>query len=1415
MKRYLFIKRNLLFILLLACGGISGQVNRIHDLMPVPLHINAGIGKMNISKDFRVSIKGNPDPRLYAEASRFVRRVGEKTGLFLDGQGFVTAKDSSANAALVIRVQRPGKLDISEDESYSIEINDGQALLSATNDLGAIHGLETFIQLISNDENGYYFPCLSIKDQPRFAWRGLLLDVALHFMPVDMIYRTLDGMCAVKLNVLHLHLANDQGFRVESKVFPRLQQVASDGKYYTQQHIREIIAYASQRGIRIVPEFVVPAHTTAILTAFPELGSEVSKGSVPRRYSLQRYFGVFDPVLDPTNEKVYVFLDKLFGEMTALFPDRYFHIGGDENTGKDWENNPRIHEYMKAHGMKKYMDLQTEFNKRLLPIVRKYHKIMMGWDEILQPGVPKDIVIQSWRGSDAFYSSVREGFKAILSNGYYIDLIQPASFHYLNDPEPDSVSFTEAQKKNILGGEATMWSELITPETVDSRIWPRSAAIAERLWSAKEIRDVDDMYRRLDIVSLVLEQLGLRHEIYKGAMLRRLANGYDIDALKTLVDVIEPLKIYERNEGDTMYTVFSPYTKIADAATPDQKLPREFNKKIDKYLKTFTPALANEIAVQLSVWKDNHVRFLKILKNSPVLHEAEPLSENLSRLAASGIEALGYLNRNQKPVAGWFEKQSVVIKNAKVQGGRCELQVVEPIEKLIKAAAGGDTAIAALSSYRDEKFIQEYHEAYPVGDSPELNNVRSIAVDRNKTVWIANAKGVFYKKDGDKKWQQIIFPDNDKGSAYKVVIDKNNLPWFGTWNGIYNYHNGSLKKIKGTEGPVSLLCAATEGVYALGPAGIWLSTENNLVKKNWRIARSLRDVVSDGKGGLWIASDVGLYYCDSKGAKHFSGTSSLISAALKGLAFDNKNKLWAAGLGGITLLQDGIKKQEIKTEDGCPTVYTHTVRRDPDGSMWVGTQVGVVRYAPDGSHSLRFSRRWLLDDQVNDIAFDDSGNAWIATAKGVSAIKRKTISLEEKQQYFYDVLMRRHIREPWIAGQCHLKVAGDTTTWSPEDDDNDGEYGGNYLTMESFRYAVTRDEDARKKAAKAFAFLKTLREITGGDGYFARSIVPVNWDKDLHDTNRTYTEEEKADELVKEPRFKPVETRWRKSKDGQWLWKGDASSDEWCGHVMGYYFYYILAADEPEKAQVRDHVSKIVDHLLENDFNMMDVDGTHTRWSVWSPSSLNEDPEWQPDQSENSMELLAFLKLAYFMTGKQKYQDNYLKLINEYHYLDNMAKLTQQNPAWFVYYDVIMQCYLYPILVGCEEDPKLKAWYEEHMDNWMKGRVDDHNPLINFLYCYARNKKVELNNSIDFLKDTPLDLVCWHFDHTKREDVKIVHRPDISEFQVSELPPASIRAAVRWDANPWLAVSGNPHVEREPVFWLLPYWIGRYLKMIN
>jgi hexosaminidase len=222
----------------------------------------------------------------------------------------------------------------------------------------------------------------------------LTIDVSRHFIPFEVLQRNVDAMAAVKLNVLHLHLSDDQGFRVESKKFPKLQEMGSDGLYYTQNQIRELIAYARDRGIRVIPEFDMPGHSTSWFVGYPELAS------TPGPYQTERKWGIFDPAMDPTREETYVFLDKLIGEMAALFPERYLHIGGDEVNGKQWNANSRIQKYMRAHSMTTVQELQQYFTARVERIVSKHQKFMAGWDEVLSPAMPKDIVIQTWHGQD-------------------------------------------------------------------------------------------------------------------------------------------------------------------------------------------------------------------------------------------------------------------------------------------------------------------------------------------------------------------------------------------------------------------------------------------------------------------------------------------------------------------------------------------------------------------------------------------------------------------------------------------------------------------------------------------------------------------------------------------------------------------------------------------------------------------------------------------------------------------------------------------------------------------------------------------------------------------------------------------------------------------------------------------------------
>jgi len=341
---------------------------------------------------------------------------------------------------------------------------------------------------------------------------------------------------------------------------------------------------------------------------------------------------------------------------------------------------------MKAKGIKDNHGLQAYFNTRLLKILEKHGKKMIGWDEVLQPELPKDIVIHSWRGTAALADAARKGYDGILSNGYYIDLIQPASQHYAADPLPADSTLTPDEARHVLGGEATMWSEWVTPETIDSRIWPRTAAIAERLWSPRSVSDVDDMYRRLAVISSQLEELGLTHKKNQDMMLRRLLRSDDIGPLRTLVSILEPVKEYRRYQQRPQ-TMLSPLTGVVDATTPDSDAARRFAWMVDAFLADAPrfQLYRAEISQQLADWQTSGATLEPVIDRSPSLKEVKPLAMNLSVLGETGLEAMSYLKLGMASTPDWRTASQLKMDEAAKPYGALEFVVVPSVRKLIVA----------------------------------------------------------------------------------------------------------------------------------------------------------------------------------------------------------------------------------------------------------------------------------------------------------------------------------------------------------------------------------------------------------------------------------------------------------------------------------------------------------------------------------------------------------------------------------------------------------------------------------------------------------------------------------------------------------------------------------------------------------
>jgi hexosaminidase len=647
--------------------------------MPWPSQISQQDGALVLNAPPRMELMGG-DERVHHAVQRFLDDLSARTGAPFNRD----FPRESEGPALIIHCEGEGQRvqSLDEDESYHLTVSQSGIELSAPNPLGIMHGLQTLLQLVKPGPDGWFVPDVRIDDSPRFAWRGLMIDVSRHFMPLDQIKRNIDGMAAVKLNVLHLHLSDDEGFRVESKRAPRLTETASDGQFYTQVQIRQLIAYARDRGIRIVPEFDVPGHAVSWLVAYPQLASgPAPQGLVRSEHDQLR------PPLDPTNEATYKLLNRVFGEMEKQFPDAYFHIGGDEVNGKYWDQDARIQAWMRDHNIKDDHALQTYFTMRVQKIVSRHGKHMEGWDEILDGDLPKDSLIQSWRGADSLANSARLGYKTVLSAGYYLDLMYPASQYYAVDPlAGPSASLTSEQQSNIIGGEAAQWTEYVTPENLDNRLWPRAAAIAERLWSPASVTDLNSMYRRLAVVSRNLEWLGLQHVSGSRRMLGRIA-GDDMPPrlLDTLAVTVEPVKEYDR-EKTQVYDGEAPLNHLVDAIPPESDQARYVISLAQRAVQD--ASLRPELRAIFIKWRDNDALIEPYLPTSMLRKPLVPLSQNLSTLGSIGLNALDTIESGRTVTADQRKAQLAKIDDCAAHHAEMFLVVTPTVRALVEAEPG-------------------------------------------------------------------------------------------------------------------------------------------------------------------------------------------------------------------------------------------------------------------------------------------------------------------------------------------------------------------------------------------------------------------------------------------------------------------------------------------------------------------------------------------------------------------------------------------------------------------------------------------------------------------------------------------------------------------------------------------------------
>jgi hexosaminidase len=448
---------------------------------------------------------------------------------------------SGASEKKTIFIKLNTGLSISK-EAYNLVVSSKGIMLESPSPNGLFYGIQTLLQLmppIKQKLSEVVVPAIEIRDTPRFAWRGLHLDVGRHFMPKEFILKYLDYMAMHKFNTFHWHLTEDQGWRIEIKKYPKLTEVGSIrketlvghygnkvydgtpvGGFYTQDEIKEIVAYASDRFITVVPEIEMPGHALAALAAYPELGCTGGP------YEVGTTWGVFDDVYCVGNAKTDTFLMNVLKEVIPLFPGEYFHIGGDECPKTRWQKCPLCQERMKAEGLRSENELQSFFVQRMEKFLNENGKKLIGWDEILEGGLAPNAAVMSWRGEKGGIAAAKEHHFVVMTPGTYCYFD-----HYQADPkneplaiggflslkkvysyEPVPASLTEEESKYVMGAQGNVWTEYMkTPQQVEYMVYPRAAALAEVVWSPKGPKDFENFKNRLIRLTKFYEILGINY----------------------------------------------------------------------------------------------------------------------------------------------------------------------------------------------------------------------------------------------------------------------------------------------------------------------------------------------------------------------------------------------------------------------------------------------------------------------------------------------------------------------------------------------------------------------------------------------------------------------------------------------------------------------------------------------------------------------------------------------------------------------------------------------------------------------------------------------------------------------------------------------------------------------------------------
>ncbi len=593
-----------------------------------------------------------------------------------------------------------------------------------------------------------------------------------------------------------------------------------------------------------------------------------------------------------------------------------------------------------------------------------------------------------------------------------------------------------------------------------------------------------------------------------------------------------------------------------------------------------------------------------------------------------------------------------------------------------------------------------------------------------------------------------------------IARDQADTVWMMTTRKLYRLQDGEFRFINETEFDVNCISASEPGVvYAAGKDAL---------------------MILRGKRFEW--------------GNILRGRSRMPDVDFSAISADAYGHLWCAGADGLYVFDGRSEWLTPEKVRAFPKTEVTAVAFDGYGVRYIGTDIGLYRYDVNGSQFMG-ADRYLADGRVTALAVSaDSSKVYVGTAKGLTCISFVEMSLLEKAMYFEEHIRKYNVREGYVLGRVNMEE-GNIDSGHVQITDNDGLWTAKYVVSQCLRYAVTGDETALQNARESQKAMMKLETLTGIPGFTARAYRRPG-----------------------EDRFGNGHSEWRKAEDeiSALEWRGETSSDEMVGHFYSASWYYDLCANTEEKQQIAKNIAAIVDHMIENEYQLIDATGEPTTWAHWHPDDLNHDDRWTWEKGTNSLELLAFMRVAYHMTGNEKYLNTYFTLVKRHHYAMNciLYKL-HDNHACHI--DDRLGFYSVQMLLKYETDAQLRKYYLMGLRQHFEDQRIERNPSWNIIFGSLTGAFCDLENAVRTLQEYPLDCINYRVDNSIRRDIET---DDATlEFggivQAKDGLPADERAYGRLGSNAFSLRGGNNCSSHAPTDWLLPYWMARYYKMIE